>query len=127
MIGKLQMKEHFYDRKDTTWIIEILVTFKLACDINNIDKRAAISILTHYKIEDLTNALDSRICAKVCFSSFAVSVHNDHKRPRKPSLSYPEVVDFLLKNTRPIKQLRRMTQPIFVSNKRPTSQEKIHG
>lgn len=77
---KWHMKLHYFNPKEPNSIINFPATFKLACDLNRIDKEAVMWVLPHYVHETLTNALNSRICAKNRVAPIIATMCNNNKR-----------------------------------------------
>lgn len=72
----MQMNAHFFDPKTSISAIEMLATFKLACDTHRIHQGAVTWLLTHYVNETLAYALNGRMCVTEKYSSIAASVRN---------------------------------------------------
>lgn len=55
-------------------------------------------VLSDYVKQTLANAMNRRMCAEEHLSPFAAPVHNAKTRSLKLLRSFPEVVNYLLKN-----------------------------
>lgn len=77
-------------------IIEILASFKLACDANHIHEGATIRLLpTFYLCEALAKVLDRYMYEKNCFASFPALERNQDRRFQKFLRSYASAVNYL--------------------------------
>lgn len=93
------MKTRFFDLKHSIFIIiGYLATFKLTCDSNRIQERAAMWVLPHYVNETPANALNSSMCATDKSSPINATVRNADNRSRKLLQSNPELVSSLPKH-----------------------------
>lgn len=71
------MNVHLFDTKDSISTINFLTTFKLVCDTNKLNERAAMWVLLRYEKEKLLNALNSRMCEQYWSALLAASVQNE--------------------------------------------------
>lgn len=76
--------------------MDFLATFKLANDTNSIHEGATRLVQPHYVHETLTNALNSRMCAKEESTPIIDSVRNSDTRSLQLLHSYAEVVNYLM-------------------------------
>lgn len=72
---KLQTKIHFFDRSDAISIIELIDTFTLVCDANNIHEKAAVKALLFFVKNALAVTLNTRMSAAAQFNPDVASAN----------------------------------------------------
>lgn len=95
--ANLQKKAHFFDSKNSIFIISFWASFRLFCNASKIHESAAKWVPPHYGPEALANVLYSRKCAEGRPAPFPTSERNDQDRSRKLLRSYPEEVNYFIK------------------------------
>lgn len=78
-----QIKVHFFDTKVVISTIGFAVTFKLTCDINQIQEGAAMRKRPHYVNDTLTNALNRNVCSEVKSPLIFASVRDNDAKSGK--------------------------------------------